>query len=152
MQACCREQYNTRADPPRTRAARRPGRCRLAVRFSPLSHPPGSYTMKRMRRLTLHIEHRQITLAVTPTPRANTRPSAEENNRSHGSSSPVPPGCPMCGGSWDFVIAQPSDQTPASAQALQSMLRNAGIPRTENSASVASPFSYSRRRSHEPRV
>ena len=83
--------------------------------------------MKRMRRLTLHIEHRQITLAVTPTPRANTRPSAEENNRSHGSSSPVPPGCPMCGGSWDFVIAQPSDQTPASAQALQSMLRNAGI-------------------------
>ena len=95
--------------------------------------------MKRVRRISVEIERREVTFSLTRTSggAASASPAEAPEVRSRQvtfnestpgiGDSPVPAVCPFCGADWVFAMVELGEPSSASVVSLQSALRQLGL-------------------------
>ena len=78
--------------------------------------------MKRTRRVSVEIEHREISISLTLI-----EPRADSRAHMLPDSGPVAAACPICGAPWVFVTPQGGDSPGSLIEPVASVLRQLGL-------------------------
>jgi hypothetical protein len=76
--------------------------------------------MTKIRRVSIRIQHREVTLSLTQT----VHPNGEHRGESDGTGGVRPDVCPECGGPWMPDFQQELRQTRIGLEQLEAMIRN----------------------------
>jgi hypothetical protein len=78
--------------------------------------------MKRTRRVSVEIEHREISISLTLI-----EPRADSRAHMFPDSGPVAAACPICGAPWVFVTPQEGDSQGSLSEPVVCVFRQLGL-------------------------
>ena len=78
--------------------------------------------MKRTRRVSIEIEHREISIFLTLSESRADAPTAVPAD-----SGPIPAACPVCGAPWVFVTPKEGGSQSAPLEQVSSVLQQLGL-------------------------